>query len=297
MATTVSYAASMRTRKRTSSSNYKSSAASQEYYTDDYNFVGIVHFAGLNLLNKVITGISLRVTSAQAGYGAGTTKTVYMRKSRYQAASQSGVTGGSYYGDALGTFTGSFYGNTTGYNLSGSLLQNMAAYFEAGNNTICLFNPNPQRSSQGYSKNYLQWTSATITVTYEEGVSSPSLSTSSIYMGSPVTIYTNRLSTASTHTISYSFNAASGTIATGVADSVSWTPPVSLAAQMPSATAGLCAITCQTYSSGTLTGSKTIYLALNVPANVLPSISSVSISEAVSGLNAQFGAYVQGKSR
>ena len=297
MATTASYTASMRTRKASSSSNYKSSAASQEYYENSYNFVGIVHFAGMNLTNKVITGISLRVSSAQAGYGAGHTKTVYVRKSRYQAASQSGVTGGNYYGDALGTFTGSFYGNTTNYTFSGDLLTNMAAYFEAGNNTICLFNPSPTKSSQGYSTNYLQWESATITITYEEGVSSPSLSAASIYMGNAVTIYTNRLSTASTHTITYSFGSASGTIATGVGDSASWTPPASLAAQIPSATSGVCAITCATYYSGVWTGSKTIYLTLHVPTNMLPSITSVSIGEAVSGLSAQFGAYVQGKSR
>ncbi len=49
MATTVTYTASMRSRKAASTSNYHSSAASQEYYVDDYNFVGIVHFASMNL--------------------------------------------------------------------------------------------------------------------------------------------------------------------------------------------------------------------------------------------------------
>lgn len=48
MATTVSYEASLRTRKSNSSSNAKSSAACQEFYTNDYNYVGIVHFAGLS---------------------------------------------------------------------------------------------------------------------------------------------------------------------------------------------------------------------------------------------------------
>ena len=47
MATTVTYTASMRTRKSSSASNYKSNAASQEFYTSGYNFVGIVHFAGM----------------------------------------------------------------------------------------------------------------------------------------------------------------------------------------------------------------------------------------------------------
>jgi hypothetical protein len=83
------------------------------------------------------------------------------------------VTGGSYYGDALGTFTRSFYGNTTTYTLSGSLLTNMAAYLAEGNNTICLFNPSPVKSSQGYSTKYLQWSACSIAVTYEEDASQP----------------------------------------------------------------------------------------------------------------------------
>lgn len=183
MATTVSYSASMRTRKTNSASNAKSSAASQEYYENTYNYVGIVHFAGMALSGKVITGISLRIVAAQAGYGTGHTKTVYVRKSNYQSASQSGITGLGYCGDALGTFTGAFYGNTSTYTLSGDLLNNLAAYIAEGNNTICLYNPSPVKSSQGYSTNYLQWSECTITVTYEEAASKPSLSKTSFDMG------------------------------------------------------------------------------------------------------------------
>jgi hypothetical protein len=297
MATTVSFTASMRTRRSDSASNYKASAASQEFYSNTYNFVGIVHFTGMSLANKIITGITLRVTSAQAGFGAGTTKTVYVRKSKYQAASQSGVTGAGYYGDALGTFTGSFYGNTTSYDFSGSLFDNLAAYFQAGNNTICLFNPSPATSGQGYSYNYLQWDSATLTVTYEDGVSQPSVSASPVDMGGAVTIYTNRLSTSATHTISYSFAGASGVIGSSVGVSVQWTPPLSLAQQIPSATSGLCTVICETYYSGVFTGTKTCTITLNVPASVVPAISNVNYSEAVAGIAAQFAGYVQSKSK
>jgi hypothetical protein len=206
------------------------------------------------------------------------------------------VIGDDYYGDELGTFTGSFWGNTTNYTFSGPFFDNLAAYFQAGNNTICLFNPNPVASSQGYSYNYLQWDVATLTVTYEEGVSQPSVSASSVDMGIAVTISTNRLSSSSTHTILYSFGSASDTIALDVGDSVVWIPPVSLAAQIPSATAGLCTITCQTYYSGVLTGSKTCTITLNVPASIVPTISNVAYSEAVAGLAAQFSGFVQNKS-
>ena len=143
---------------------------------------------------------------------------MYVRKSNYQSASQSGITGRGYCGDALGTFTGAFYGNTSTYTLSGDLLNNLAAYIAAGNNTICLYNPSPVKSSQGYSTNYLQWSECTITVTYEEAASKPTLNKYSLVMGTAVTIYTNRQSSIATHTVRYSFFSESGLIAVGVED-------------------------------------------------------------------------------
>ena len=297
MATTVSYSASMRTRKTNSASNAKSSDASQEYYENTYNYVGIVHFAGMALSGKVITGISLRVVAAQAGYGTGHTKTVYVRKANYQSASQSGITGLGYCGDALGTFTGAFYGNTSTYTLSGDLLNNLAAYIAEGNNTICLYNPNPVKSSQGYSTNYLQWSECTITVTYEEAASKPSLSKTSFEMGTAVTIYTNRQSSIATHTIRYSFFSANGTIATGVTASCTWTPPVSLAEQIPNATSGWGTILCDTYVNGNLVSTNTCAFQLTVPASVAPSISNVAFSEATSGIADRFGGYVRTRSK
>ena len=140
MATTASFTATMRTRKASSTSNYHSSAASQEYYTNEYNFVGIVSFSNMSLTNKVITQMKLTVSSAGAGYGAGSTKTVYVRKSNYQTASKTGVTGLAYTGAALGTFTGSFYNNTTtttfNSTTNATLFAALAEYFQAGNNTI-----------------------------------------------------------------------------------------------------------------------------------------------------------------
>ena len=297
MATTVSYSASMRTRKTNSASNAKSSAASQEYYENTYNYVGIVHFAGMALSGKVITGISLRVVAAQAGYGTGHTKTVYVRKSNYQSASQSGITGLRYCGDALGTFTGAFYGNTSTYTLSGDLLNNLAAYIAEGNNTICLYNPSPVKSSQGYSTNYLQWSECTITVTYEEAASKPTLNKYSLAMGTAVTIYTNRQSSIATHTVRYSFFSESGLIAVGVEDECAWTPPISLAAQIPNATSGWGTILCDTYVNGNLVSTNTCAFQLTVPVSVTPSISSVSIAEATAGIADRFGGYVRTRSK
>ena len=293
MATTVAYAASMCTRKTNSSSNAKNGVACQEFYDSSYNYVGVVCFSGMNLANKVITGIWLDIDAAKAGYGAGSTKTVFLRKANYQNGIASGIAGWQYTGDELGTFDGSFYGNYTSYYITGSLFNAMAAYIAAGNNSFTIYNPYASASSHGYSFNYMQLESIVITVTYEEAVSQPTVSSSSVNLGSALTIYTNRQSTATVHTISYWFGETSGAIATNVGASVSWTPPLSLASQIPNATSGICTITCNSFVNGTLTGTRTCTVTLTVPATVVPSISSVAVEDTNETVVTKIGAYVK----
>lgn len=126
--------------------------------------------------------------------------------------------------------------------------------------------------------------------------SAPTLSASSIAMGSILTITTNRVSDSFTHTLTYSFGSASGTIANNVGASTTWTPPIDLANQIPSATSGTCTITCQTYNGSTLIGTKTVTVILTVPSSVVPSISSIALSEAGS-TPSNWGCYVQNKSK
>ena len=288
---TASYSATLRTKKPTSTSNFKTGIACQEFYDPSYNLVGIISFTGMNLVNKVITGIELTVTANKAGFGAGHSKSVYLKESNYQDITVA-ATGAQFAGDELGIFDGSFYGNTTSYSMSGTLLSNMASYIAAGNNTFVVYNPNATASYEGYSYNYFQWTDVSITVTYQEGVSTPSTSKDTVNMGTAVTVYTNRLNTAATHTLVYSFGNATGTISSNVGDSCSWTPPVSLAAQIPQATSGVCLITCYTYYSGALTGTASCAINLTVPASVVPTVG-LSFSEATANIATQFGCYVR----
>ena len=62
----------------------------------------------------------------KAGFGAGHTQTVFSAKRSTKMLNR--CDGGQYVGDALGTFDGSFYDNTTSYTMSGTLLTNMANY-------------------------------------------------------------------------------------------------------------------------------------------------------------------------
>lgn len=124
-----------------------------------------------------------------------------------------------------------------------------------------------------------------------------SLAISGGAMGSPMTLKITAASSAFTHSLTYSFGGASGTILSYVgAGSHSWTPPLSLANQIPNATSGVITFTLYTWGTGVKVGQTNYTATLTVPASVAPSISSVAAAEATSGLAAKFGAYVQGKS-
>lgn len=125
----------------------------------------------------------------------------------------------------------------------------------------------------------------------------PTLSTTSIDMGASITINTPRASSSFTHTLTYKFVNATGTIASSVATSQAWTVPLSLASQIPNSTSGTCTITCQTYNGSTLIGTKTVTFTAKVPSSVVPSISSVTVADTNSSYATQFGSLVQGKSK
>ena len=142
-------------------------------------------------------------------------------------------------------------------------------------------------SSQSYSQDLTTIPRAT----------TPTLSATSVNMGASVTINMARASSSFDHTLTYSFGSASGTIGSDLATSKAWEVPLSLASQIPNGTSGTCTITCKTYNGSTLIGTKTVSLTLKVPSSVVPTISALTVSEGVSGLSAQFGGYVQNKSK
>lgn len=121
----------------------------------------------------------------------------------------------------------------------------------------------------------------------------PTLGASSVSLGNAVAINTSPAVSSWTHTIKWKFGDQSGTIATKTtAKSTSWTPPASLASEIPDATTGTVTITVETYNGTTLIGSKTINLKITVPitsATFKPTISSVSMTEAVESVTTMFG--------
>lgn len=117
-------------------------------------------------------------------------------------------------------------------------------------------------------------------------------------MGSASTITITRASSSFTHTLTYSFGTATGTIATKTTNtSVSWTPALTLANQIPNAVSGKCTITCKTYSGTTEVGSKTCTMTLTVPSSVKPTITSLTAARVDGTVPSTWGIYVQSKSK
>lgn len=130
----------------------------------------------------------------------------------------------------------------------------------------------------------------------------PSLSASSVALGSAVTISTPRASSAFTHSLHYRIGSGSWVaIETNVETSYSWTVPKSIANSFPSATSGSLTIRCITYDDDDQVGdAKTVTLTVTIPntAEFKPSVGTVSISEAVQAVTTAFGSrYVQGLSQ
>lgn len=242
---------------------------------------GVLYFPGLAALKgKIINSVKLTATTGQTGYGTTTTKTVYIYNSAAQGGIKTSLNAGHRTGNALGSCKAPMWDNTKTFDVAF-----MAASIAAGYDTYCIYN------GSSYT-DYLKWTAVTLEVDWQEPATQPSLSAATVEMGKSVTINTPAVNNAYRHTLRYAFGSASGTIATGIASSVSWTPPVSLVNQIPSATAGSGTIYCDTYSGSTRLGTKSVSITLTVPGSVVPSAGTLSaaLAEDTSGT----GLYVKG---
>lgn len=127
----------------------------------------------------------------------------------------------------------------------------------------------------------------------------PTLSASTVALGSAVTIGIAPAVSSWTHNLYYRVGTGSWTrFATGVKANYSWTLPLTIANNFPSATAGTITIGVNTYNGSTLIGgTQTINLNITIPASVVPSVSSVSVSEREQPIQLFGAGYIQGKSR
>ena len=149
--------------------------------------------------------------------------------------------------------------------------------------------------------NHSQFTSSeqsfSMALTTIPRATTPTVNDSDINLGESVTVSMPRASGSFTHTLRYAFGNSSGTIASGLGTSRAWTVPLSLASQIPNATSGKLTIYCDTYNGSTKIGTKSVTITVRVPASVVPTISSVAVSDTNSTQYDKMGGVVKGKSK
>ena len=144
--------------------------------------------------------------------------------------------------------------------------------------------------SSGYGN--MPYEEFTLTLTKIARASQPSINTypgnsPDITAGTACTIHMNKQANF-THKVSYWFGNKKGTIATGVVDNCSWTPPTSLLDQIPNASTGSGTISVETYSGSTKIGdTKTCNFNLHLPSNSEPTIGAITLTEQHAGVKAK----------
>lgn len=144
--------------------------------------------------------------------------------------------------------------------------------------------------SSGYGS--MPYGEFTLTLTKIARASQPSINTypgnsPDITAGTACTIHMNKQANF-THTVKYSFGKKSGTIATGVVDNCSWTPPTSLLDQITTATVGYGGILVETYSGSTKIGeTKTCNFNLHIPSGSEPTVGAITLTEQHAGVKAK----------
>nr|DAM62541.1 MAG TPA: protein of unknown function DUF859 [Caudoviricetes sp.] len=108
---------------------------------------------------------------------------------------------------------------------------------------------------------------------------SSSVSVSAGVIGSSVTININRQSSSFKHTVRYSWAGKSGTIASNVDTSATWSIPIDFANDIPNSASGTGTIYVDTYSGNTKTGTQSTTFTASVPGNVKPTFSGVTLSD------------------
>ena len=108
---------------------------------------------------------------------------------------------------------------------------------------------------------------------------SSSISFSTGTIGSPLAITINRASTSFTHTLRWAWGSRSGTIASGLTTSASWTIPMDFCNELPNNVSGNGTIYVDTYSGSTKIGTQSKQFTANVPSSVIPSFTGITLDD------------------
>ena len=98
-------------------------------------------------------------------------------------------------------------------------------------------------------------------------------------LGTPVKISIDRKVSAFKHTLRYNWNGVTGTIASNVDTSYSWTLPMSFADKIPNATSSWGRVFIDTFNGSTKIGTTEATFTANVPDSVKPTLGSITLTD------------------
>ena len=98
-------------------------------------------------------------------------------------------------------------------------------------------------------------------------------------LGTPVNISIDRKVSTFKHTLRYDWNGVTGTIASNVDTSYSWTLPLDFASAIPNATSSWGRVFIDTYNGSTKIGTTEATFTGNVPASIKPTLSSITLAD------------------
>lgn len=113
--------------------------------------------------------------------------------------------------------------------------------------------------------------------------------------GTQVPIDISRASSSFTHDITWAFGVKTGTVATGVGTSYTWTPPLDLLTEIPNAPYGRGHITVTTKNGGSVIGSVRVDMWVSA-TDAKPTVTSIAVSDDNPNVASIVGLYVQGMS-
>lgn len=153
--------------------------------------------------------------------------------------------------------------------------------------TVTIRHDNDGKKSFGLSATFSGgggWSPGTLTIsrnsfTLSTIPRSSSVSVGTGVIGNSITINISRQSSSYKHTVRYSWGSKSGTIASNVDTSITWSIPIDFANDIPDSASGTGTIYVDTYSGNTKTGTQSTTFTASVPSNVKPTFTGVSLSD------------------
>ncbi len=249
------------------------------------------NFSGLGALSNISIS-SIKMTFSVGATGGSYTKYLYLHTGSYNGTSVGSYSFSSLY-NTTKSMTFSASSNASGFNT----LKN---YILAGGSKLGIHNSGKSRgksSSKSYDYDYLSLTSMTLEITYTYLKSIGTVDASET--GSNATLAITAYNSAYSHVVTWRLgeNSNSQSLAAGVT-SASYAIPHSW---LPDAETGTATVELETLDgNGNSMGSNIYSFALSVPASVVPSLGSLTVTPVNAGASstaAGWGLYIQNKTK